>query len=602
MDFETSVLDSGSPLNPKNRILCACWCVVHRGKSWNDSRNDKHIQWKSVIGGENDLEELLRDIASVDFIVAHNAKFELGWLKRCGLDLRSVLVFDTYLGEWVLLGNLRGTGLGLNESGIRRGCKTSKDVVGGWIRGGVDSENIPRQWLLYYCSQDVVLTRELFLKQVVLLQERKQLHLVYQRGLVCACLADIEFNGLKLDKSRVYEEHERVQKEYIGIRNELDAEFGAINWRSPKQVCELLYNGLGFDPEDDESPSAAKDAIANLKPRSKTQAKFLELYKKAAHLSARLTKSLNFFKGVCDEYDGVFHGVFNQGFTQTHRLSSSGRKLSFKDGTSSGAQFQNLPREYKRLFTSKRKGWLIGDCDSSGVEFRVAADLGDDQIAKKEIADGEDIHSHTVKAFAEAGEIISRQDAKPQTFKPLYAGRGHTDAEQAYCKFFQNKYEGIYKTQTEWVHQVVASKIGELITPYGMRFYWPGTKVNRYGWADNTTSIFNYSIQGFSTGEILPIAITFFWHRIKGHDIELVNTIHDSAISEIAPNEADYAKETYVQSFTRDVYNFLERCYGYSFKTQLGCEVKIGEHWGEGQGEKFSVDPGEGRHDSTSTS
>ena len=596
IDFETSTLEKGSPLNERNRILCACWMVVSAGTVAGDPRSVTH---KQILGGENDLEELLRDISSVDFIVAHGAKFELGWLKRAGLDLRTVLVFDTLLGEWVLAGNVR-RGLSLEDSAIRHNCSSGKDIVGSWIRSGVDTENIPRAWLLKYCHQDVAVTRELFTLQLVQLRERNQLHLVYQRGLVCACLADIEFNGIKLDESRVYDEYERVRREYLEVQQAL-REYGEINWESPKQVANLLYDTLLFKEPTDRSGepirtdkgarSANKNTLALLKPSNKRQRQFLELYQRSANLNARLSKNLEFFKGVCKEYDGIFYGQFNQGHTATHRLSSSGRKLSFQDGTVAGVQMQNMAREYKRLFKAKRNGWQIAEVDGSALEFRVAAELGSDPVAYDEIVTGADVHAITAKALTDAGEPTERQAAKSRTFRPLFGGSSGTLAEREYCKFFRKKYSEIYKTQTKWTQQVAASKIGELITPYGMRFYWPGTKMSRSGYIDNTTSIFNYPIQSLATAEIIPIAVVFFWHRIKDHDIELVNTIHDSVVAEVAPNETDFLKETSVQSFTKDVYAFLKNCYNYSFSVPLGVEIKIGANWGEGSGEKHTVFP-----------
>lgn len=250
-----------------------------------------------------------------------------------------------------------------------------------------------------------------------------------------------------------------------------------------------------------------------------------------------------------------------------------------------------MPREYKSLFRSKREGWLTAEIDGSQLEFRVAAELGSDPVAYNEIVTGEDIHAITASELTKAGEPTERQAAKSRSFRPLFGGSSGTLAEREYCKFFRKKYSEIYNTQTKWTQQVAASKIGELITPYGMRFYWPGTKMSRSGYIDNTTSIFNYAIQGFATAEIIPIAVVFFWHRIKDHDIELVNTIHDSVVAEVAPHEEEFLKQASIQSFTKDVYDFLKNCYSYSFSVPLGVEVKTGEHWGEGKGSKHTIFP-----------
>lgn len=530
--------------------------------------------------------------------MAHNAKFELGWLKRIGIDLRELIVWDTMLADWVLNGNLKRS-LTLTECCKRHGIHLKKDIIGDWIRKGVDTDNIPKSWLVEYCSIDVEMTRELFARQLVKVQEQNQLHLVYQRGLVCACLTDIEFNGLCLDEERVKNEYNQVLSEYVKAKKALEKYGSEINWRSRKQVAELLYDKLGFrepsdrrgNPRRTEGGDRATDksAISSLVAKNKLQREFIELFKQVANLNAKLVKSLDFFREVCASHSGIFYGTFNQGHTATHRLSSSGRGIAILDpdtgkSKTKSAQFQNLPRDYKRLFKPQRKGWLLLDADASQLEFRVAAELGNDELARQEIREGADIHSVTAKTLTDAGEPTSRQDAKSRTFRPLYGGSSGSPAEVEYCKFFQQKYKGIFKTQTGWTHEVL--KTGRLITPYGMRFYWPGTKVGRTGFIDNTTSIFNFPVQGFATAEIIPLVLLSFWHRTKHLRCVLVNTVHDSIIAEVHPDDIEEVKAICKTAFIEDTYYLLEKLYGIKFKTLLGCEIKIGEHWGEGKGEK----------------
>ena len=92
LDFETDSEQFGSPLNEENDVVLACWQIVHP-----TGEVEKKEKW----GGVYEMQELLDDIASASFLVAHNLKFELGWLKRCGLELRDVLGYDTMLAQWV---------------------------------------------------------------------------------------------------------------------------------------------------------------------------------------------------------------------------------------------------------------------------------------------------------------------------------------------------------------------------------------------------------------------------------------------------------------------------------------------------------------------
>lgn len=501
LDFETTNLEKGSAINRENRLLLACW--KYKGEQHH------------CFGGEYDQASLLSAIEEASFLVCHNAKFELAWLARCGMDLHTCLVYDTMLAEWVLMAN---TSMGLQDLGLsvsleRRGMVGKSDLVASMIHKGVDPQNIPREWLLEYCHQDVAVTEKLFYKQLDLLEEKNLLHIQYSRCLLTPALVDIEFNGVTLDKELVYEEYEAVLSQSKQTQAALDSlaeehNFAGINWRSRPQVGEFLYDILKFKELTDRKGNperTGKDArktdsatLLALKASNKAQRTFIELYTKGATLNARLTKALTFFKGVCDEHDSTFYGVLNQGTTKTHRLSSSGRSITIKSeieggkGKQVGAQLQNLPREYKRLFTAKREGWQMVEIDSGQLEFRVATILTGDSVATKEIIGEEDVHQITADYLTAAGEPTSRQDAKSRTFRPLFAGSSGTPAEQDYCKFFQEKYKEMYKVQTGWTHEVLRSK--ELITPYGMRYYWPSCKLTGSGYIKHTTEIFNCPI------------------------------------------------------------------------------------------------------------
>lgn len=217
------------------------------------------------------------------------------------------------------------------------------------------------------------------------------------------------------------------------------------------------------------------------------------------------------------------------------------------------------------------------------MEFRVAGHLGADSRIIKDIRDGVDVHSFTAQTLTDAGQETDRQGAKSHTFKPLYGGQSGTKAEQTYYAAFKTKYKGITKAQEKWIDEVLSTK--ELVTEYGMRFYWPSTRMLASGYVVNRESICNYGVQGFATGEIIPIAVTYQWHRMKAEGMEsfLVNTIHDSSIAEINPEEIELFNDIGVKAYTTDVYNYLREVYNIDFLAPLGVEVKCSPHWANSQ-------------------
>lgn len=584
LDFETTNKEKGTSLNKDNKLVLACWVLVKDGVETK----------KHKFGDEYEQRELLEDIKKVKFIVAHNIKFEAQWLKRCGVELRDILMYDTFLGQWVLDGNL-SLGLSLDDLALRYGRRLKMSLVSQLIKNGVCPSSILPSWLLKYCAWDVDLCHSIFREQVEYLHQRNQLHLVHQRNLTALCLADIEFNGMFLDKERVQAEYDKTSREHDVLGRRLEAMSPGVNWSSPKQLATFLYDELGFDEVKDYrgkpiktatgARSTGAEVLSKLVPRTDKQKEFLEVYRSYNKLDSLLSKNLVFFEKVCRERNGVFYGEYNQGRAASHRLTASGRKITFSDNSSHSVQYQNMPRQYKYLFCSGREDWLIGNADGAQLEFRVAADLGKDKTAYDSIVNGEDVHAFTAKILTENGFPVTRQEAKAYTFKPLYGGtRGHK-AVVDYCEAFRAKYQGIATTQSNWTIEAFNNK--KLRTPYGMIFYWPDIKMNRGGHVDKMTEIYNYPVQGFATAEIIPIALVFFWHRTRNLPVEILNTIHDSIISRFHYSVRKEYEEISKHCLTHDVYNFLRDVYNYTFTVPLGVGVKIGTHWDEAEVEQL---------------
>lgn len=574
LDFETTNTNKGSALCKDNRIVMAHW-VTSAGKS------------RTEFLGEFELKELVADINDADFLIAHNAKFELQWLERCGLDLHSVLVYDTMLAEYVIGGNRwQFAQLALDAIAKRRWNEGKGTVVSQLIKAGVSPDLIPRSWLASYCERDVELTVRLFKQQLKDMLGTRLLPVVYSRCLLTPVLADIERNGMFLDRDRVADAHTSATATMSRLNTILDKMTGGINFNSSKQLATFLYDTLKI-PERTKygRPMTTKggarltdaDTILQLKPRNKRQSSFLTVYKEAKRIHHDIGFYLKKFMDCVNEDDGgVLYATFNQANTRTHRLSSSG--LRYK------VQLHNLQREYKSLFRSRREGWLIGEADEAQLEFRAAVHLGRDEAGLEDIINRVDVHNTTASVIG-----CDRQRAKGHTFKPLFGGKQGTEAEMEYYAYFRRRYAGITSTQNEWINQVLTTK--KLETEYGLVFYWPDTKMSATGYINNTTSICNYPVQGFATGEIVPLAVVWMWHRMHAMQLMmyLINSIHDSVIAELPESELEVFHELAKQCLILDARRSLEAIYGVSLTVPLGCGVTSGTHWGAKNETKYEL-------------
>lgn len=454
------------------------------------------------------------------------------------------------------------------------------------------------------------------------------LDIVRTRCRTAAVLACIEQEGMMLDRGRVEEEYVAAQANLGRIDAALRTEIGGINLNSPDQKAALFYDTLKLPERQDRRGHPLRtgkgkrrtDATTMewLGSQAKTPAQksLFSLLGERAKASALLSKNLEFFHGVATERGGLFFGQFSQIVAATHRLSSSGMPQQFAafKGPKS-VQFQNMPRSLKRCFTTRHPDYLMVEADASQLEFRVAAFLGQDTQAKLDI-DDPDFDAHVTSAAEmvqvpyddllaayRAGDPTAkkfRQEAKADTFKPLFGGSIGTPAQERWYTAFRNRYSELYAVQQEWYDQVLASG-GDLVTPWGLVFHWdyyfkPGndTAYDHSTHKPIKQAVFNYPIQSLATAEIIPIALFSLYDRCKARALRVrfVNTIHDSVVAEVHKEDIHAYVEEAQQAFTTDVYKYLRRYYRLSFDVTLGCEIKYGTHWGEGQEVKFNLKPG----------
>ncbi|MAG24843.1 hypothetical protein CMI47_04615 [Candidatus Pacearchaeota archaeon] len=590
LDFETTTFSFGDATDPRNQLVCAAWYVQGRDK----------VEYHR--GNELDQADLLADIEAVlsagGFLVAHNIKFEYKWLIRMGLDPATFIGYDTMIGEHIIRANRQWMRVNLNETAQRYGCTAKAYTVDTMLKVGIDTTEMPPELVKARVVKDVKDTTRTFLRQVRKLQKDGQVDTLACRMIFTPVLADMETQGIHLAPVPVRQEYDRVLAEYQAAEREWNQKYPDMNPRSTRDMATLVYGDLKFQELQKRSkkirnkpskafpngaPKVDNGTLEKLECTTEAQVQFKELRARIGHLSAQLSKTLEFMRHIVEERECKFYGQFNQHIAATHRLSSSSVRVEFEDGTEKGIQLQNMPRAYKPMVCGP-KGTVVGEVDGSQLEFRVAAFLGQDSRAISDIRNDIDRHIQTAcQLYGIEEEDVTkeiRQGAKEETFKPLYGGRRGTPEQERYYKWFREQFPELAATQETWTYSVLAN--GEYAMPWGMKWYFPGTKQDpRSGYIDNTPSIYNYPVQNFATGEIIPIAVTHLWHRSRVNDpsIVLFNTVHDSAIAHFPPESGAMFRELSTQTFTLDVYEYLEGLYHIEFNVPLGVGITIGTRW-----------------------
>jgi len=337
--------------------------------------------------------------------------------------------------------------------------------------------------------------------------------------------------------------------------------------------------GLGFFPPNKSWVSAngfgtGKDKldvlISNAKTRNLDYAvNFLGDLRRLSAISSYLS---SFVEGITDftRADGYLHVTLTQHITATGRFSGRNPNM------------QNMPRggtfPVKRVFVSRWDGGLICEADFAQLEFRTAAFLAQDTVAMQEINTGFDVHSYTAKVISDAGQPTTRQQAKEHTFAPLFgaSGYGRSKAEAAYYEEFINKYKGIAKWHKALGNEAI--RLEKITNVSGRQYAFPGCERRANGTPTFFTMIKNYPVQGFATGDVVPVVLNELEDRLKPLHSCLVNTVHDSTVVDIHPEEKDQVIQI-VNDLNNDLNDLVEEAYGVTMNVPLLLEAKIGKNW-----------------------
>ena len=296
---------------------------------------------------------------------------------------------------------------------------------------------------------------------------------------------------------------------------------------------------------------------------------FLTDLKRLSAISSYLS---SFVDGI-DIYtkpDGFLHVNLTQSVTSTGRFSGRNPNM------------QNMPRggtfPVKRVFISRWEGGQIMECDFAQLEFRVAAFLSQDSTAMQEIDTGFDVHSYTAKVISDAGQPTARQAAKEHTFAPLFGatGYGRSKAVAAYYKHFNEKYKGVAKWHKKLGDE--AMRFLKITNVSGRQYAFPDVTRRSNGNVSHFTMIKNYPVQGFATGDIVPVVLLEFERLLEPLHSCLVNTVHDSMVIDVHPDEGKKVL-TIVDTINSNLNCVIKDAYDVEMNVPLLLEAKIGKNW-----------------------
>lgn len=193
-DFETSyAFNMGYDDRAYPVLLCV---ITDKGDKYEWVLNHNTLTYPF---SKKDLDKIQTIFNSVATIIAHNAKFDLHWLRRIGIDYSKNKIYCTQVAEYIINGENNRVLYSLAATSKRYGIHDKHDTVKDWWDAGYETADIPLKILIPYCYQDTANTLAIYQKQQPIIERNRQQRLIAMQCELVRILEDIEWNGMLID-------------------------------------------------------------------------------------------------------------------------------------------------------------------------------------------------------------------------------------------------------------------------------------------------------------------------------------------------------------------------------------------------------------------
>jgi len=456
--------------------------------------------------------------------IFQNAKFDLKMLQQAGLEVEGSL-FDTMIASYLLAGGRRIAGEGFSLKAIAKkylNIDLSKEQqVSNW-EGELTVEQ-----LQYACNDAKILLK----LRDILRKKLAENNLAETARLEFDCIysvADMELNGIFLDKEAIEEQKETLIADIEQAEQEARADLGDVNLKSPKQLLPLLQKKTGKKLE-----STDKEYLKSIgHPLFTKLIEYKEKYKFYTDNFVALPEKIH-------KRTGRIQASFNQMGTETGRFTCNDPNL------------QQIPRrkEIRNCFRPEMGNKFI-IADYSQIELRIGAELSEDPVMIEAYSQGRDLHTLTASFITgKAIEEVTKNDrqlAKAVNFGLLYGAGAETFRKVAKSDYgieitsqeavnFRNKFFELYKGVKQW-HDRTKAKQEYITHTIGGRFR-KFSRLEEYKLTDRLNS----PDQG-TGADILKKAMVLLRPRIK-EQAKIVHIVHDEIILEAPETKAEEVKK-----------------------------------------------------------
>ena len=390
--------------------------------------------------------------------------------------------------------------------------------------------------------------------------------------------------GILLDSAYLKKSAKKLHRELAELEKDIYQLAGTeFNINSPKQLGEVLYDGLGLSPKRQKRTATGQRSTNEAELQKMVDdSPIIPKLLRYRELNKLLTTYIDNLPTMT-KADGRLHTTLLQTGTVTGRLASRDPNL------------QNIPirteegRAVRAAFVPE-PGFKLVAIDYSQVELRIAAILSGDEKLIEIFKQGEDVHQAVAAAVFGIEETAVtdelRRHAKVINFGILYGmgvnalrgnlGEGTTVAE---AKAFLQAYFHIYTRLAEYLEETksLAREQGYTTTMFGRRRYFLGLKqAAPFIRARAERMAINAPIQGTSA-DMIKLAMVnidrYLKQEKKTNHARMLLQVHDELLFEVAEKQVDDIVPTLI-SLMEEVLETKD-----SQGVPILASAKIGDNW-----------------------
>lgn len=303
------------------------------------------------------------------YTVAHNGKFDLVWLRK-HFGVKWSLNFDTLLAHYIL------------DENSRHALEYLAQLYFGAYDYKIEAQNASWSDLVPYLAKDLYYTRRL--RAVLHRQlEREGDCKIVLENIIMPCVemfTEAELVGVTVDLEQMSRAGTHLSAKLKLAKAKLETLAPGVNWNSPKQVGEVLFDREGIKPIEYTKTGAPSTAETVLKRIDHPVCEALLNHRNAVQ---RLGLYIKGWEPYITEVD-IIHPSFNLGGTVTGRPSCEHPNLQQTD----------RDPEIRSMVTAPL-GWELVEADLSQIELRIAAELSSEENMLNIFGSGKDIHWST---------------------------------------------------------------------------------------------------------------------------------------------------------------------------------------------------------------